>query len=132
MVKTQRRGAAIVETKKGILVVAWKDKSKGFMIPGGRAEFLETRKKAAIRELYEETRLKAEKAEYIADFIGPVHKNEKGKLQRNHSKIYLIEASGKPIPSSEIKHIAFWTPKSSIKLMKGAKEVLDLYLEKKK
>jgi ADP-ribose pyrophosphatase YjhB (NUDIX family) len=127
MIRKRRRSAALVKTQKGILIVAWKDKNRGFMIPGGGAKFLETRKRAAIRELEEETGLKAKSAKYLFKFIGPIFKNKEGKLQRNHSKVFLIEAEGKPRPKNEVKHIAYWTPKSKIKLMKGAQMLLDIY-----
>ena len=125
MVHIRRRGAALVKTKKGILVVAWA--SKEFMLPGGGARFFETRKRAAIRELEEETGLKAKNAKYIFTYLGPEYKNEKGRLQRNNAKVFLIEAEGKPKPSNEVKHIAYWKPGSKLKLMKGAKIALGMY-----
>ena len=127
MVHKRRRGTAIVETSKGILVVAWE--SKLFMLPGGGAKFWESRKRAAMRELYEETRLKAKSAKYLFSYIGPEHKNENGRVQRNHAKVFLIKTEGKAKPSHEVKHIAFWKPGSRIKLMKGAKIALDRYLK---
>jgi 8-oxo-dGTP diphosphatase len=51
----RRRGTAIVETKKGILVVS--GHGKVFMLPGGAANHKESRLQAAIRELQEETGL---------------------------------------------------------------------------
>lgn len=132
MIKIKRRGAAIVETPKGILVVAWKDKSLGFMIPGGGAKLFETRKKAAIRELYEETGLKARRVKYLFKSLGPIHKDEHGRLKRNHAKVFLIGVEGKPKPNNEVAYIAYWKPGSKIRLMKGAKLVLDKYLEFKK
>lgn len=127
MIKKRRRGAALVETNKGILVVAWKEKNLGFMIPGGGANFFERRKKAAIRELEEETGLKAVSAKYLFKFKGPIFKNKKGKLQQNHSKVFLIRTEGKPKPKNEVKHIAYWKPGSKINLMKGAQMLLDIY-----
>ena len=130
MIKRRRRGAALVKTQKGILVVAWKDKSLGFMIPGGGANFFETRKKAAIRELEEETGLKTISAKYLFKFKGHIFKNKQGKWKRNYSKVFLVKAEGKPRPKNEVKHIAYWKPKSKIKLMKGAQMLLDIYKKK--
>jgi len=52
-IKKRRRGTAIVETSKGILVTS--GSSKIFILPGGGANKRETRLVAAIRELKEET-----------------------------------------------------------------------------
>ena len=46
MTGTRRKGAAIVDTKEGILVVA--GRSKRYILPGGGANNGESRKKAAI------------------------------------------------------------------------------------
>jgi 8-oxo-dGTP pyrophosphatase MutT (NUDIX family) len=128
MVKIRRRGAAIVETKKGILVVAWE---KGdFMIPGGGAHFWETRRMAAKRELEEETGLKVKSSKFLFKYIGPEHKNKKGKLQRNNAKVFLMNVEGNPKALNEIKRIGYWKPGSKIKLMKGAQMALDIYLGK--
>jgi 8-oxo-dGTP diphosphatase len=127
MTKIRRRGTAIVETKKGILVVAWENKI--FMLPGGGAEWWETRKRAAIRELEEETTLKTKSIKYLFDSLGPEHKNKHGKSQRNHAKVFLIEAEGKPKPQNEIKYISYWKPNSKMQLMGGAKLVLAKYQE---
>ena len=49
----RRRGTAIVDTLRGILVVSHDDRT--FYLPGGGAEKGESQKTAAIRELKEET-----------------------------------------------------------------------------
>jgi 8-oxo-dGTP diphosphatase len=126
MIHRRRRGTALVETKKGVLVVAWE--SKIFMLPGGGANFFETRKKAAMRELEEETGLKAKSAKYLFKYLGPVFVNNKdGKTYQNDAKVYLIQAEGKPKPANEVKHIAYWKPGSRLKVMPGAKIALDKY-----
>jgi 8-oxo-dGTP pyrophosphatase MutT (NUDIX family) len=130
MVRKRRRGAAIVETKKGILVVSW-DK-KLFMLPGGGANFFESRKRAAIRELKEETGLKAKSTKYLFNYITPIFNNKNGEPTRNHAKVYLIEAEGIAKPKSEVKYIAYWKPGSKLKLMAGAKIALEKYIEQKR
>ena len=62
MTRIRRKGVAIVDTPKGILVVAISDI---FILPGGGAKPWENRKKAAIRELYEETGLRTKKIKYL-------------------------------------------------------------------
>ncbi len=47
MSNKRRKGVAIVDTNKGILVVA--GRSKKFILPGGGAKKWESRKKATIR-----------------------------------------------------------------------------------
>lgn len=126
MAITRRKGAAIVDTPKGIVVVA--GHSKKFMLPGGGAEGWESRKKAAIRELYEETGLKTKSITYLFRYTGQKW-HSKGKPIRNHTKVFLIEAYGEPRPRNEIKHIAFWKHGSEIHITTGTKIVIEKYLK---
>lgn len=126
----RRRGAVILETEKGILVVA--KKNKKFSLPGGGAKKGEGREAAAIRELYEETELKVIKVSYLFDHVGEKwHYDNKGKQIRNHTKVFLATANGKPKPRNEIKYISFWKPGSKLRISKGAKRVIKKYLRKK-
>jgi 8-oxo-dGTP pyrophosphatase MutT (NUDIX family) len=129
-INKRRRGAAIIETTKGVMLVARDDSD--FMIPGGGANFLETRKRAAIREVYEELGLKVKNAKYIFDYVGPVHISRKGKLRQNFAKVFLLETIGKPKPANEITRVAYWKPGSKLKLMGAAKTALEKYVEWKK
>ena len=63
MVLIRRKGVAIVDSPKGILVVA--GKTKVFHLPGGGTKKGEDRKKAAVRELHEETGLKTKRIKYL-------------------------------------------------------------------
>jgi len=129
MVAFRRKGVAIVDTKKGILVGAI---NNTFILPGGGAKHWESRKKAVIRELYEETGLKTKKIKYLFRDVGIKWRNHEGKLIRNYSKIFLIEARGVPKPRSEIKKITFYNPKSKIKIGEGSKKIINTYFEKYK
>ena len=125
----RRKGVAIVHTKKGILVVS--GRSKKFILPGGGANRNESRKKAAIRELYEETGLKTKSARYLFKYVGTKwHKNH-GKSVRNHAKVFLINTVGKPRPRSEIKYVDYWKPGSKIRITSGTRKVIEKYLSMK-
>ena len=125
----RRKGVAIVDTPKGILVVA--GRSKKFILPGGGAKRGESRKHAAIRELYEETGLKTKRAKYLFSYVGKKWHTRKG-FVRNYAKVFLIEAYGKPKPRNEIKYIAFWKPGSKIHITTGTKKIIEKYLKEYK
>src|SRR3989338_11008077 len=122
----RRRGVAIVENSKGILVVA--GHSKKFMLPGGGANRWESRKRATIRELYEETGLKTNKITYLFSHLGNKWKGHGGNIIRNNSKVFWVKTYGEARPRSEIKHIDYWKPKSKFHLSQGAKEIIEKYL----
>ena len=90
----RRRGTAIVETNQGIIIVSGKGE-EFYILPGGGAEPFESRRQAAIRELEEETGLKATSAIYLFDHIGSTYQF-KDKLTTNYHKIFLIKAEGNP------------------------------------
>lgn len=123
----RRKGVAIVETSKGILVVA--GRSKKFILPGGGAEKWESRKKAAIRELYEETGLRTKNINYLFKYIGGKWRTQKERLIRNYAKVFLVKTKGIPKPRHEIKYIAYWKPNSQIDLTKGTKTIIERYLK---
>ncbi|VVB78546.1 RNA pyrophosphohydrolase [uncultured archaeon] len=126
MSKIRRKGAAIVETSRGILVVA--GRSKKFILPGGGANKGESRKMAAIRELHEETGLRTKRIKYLFSYVGGKWHTHSGNSVRNHAKVFLINATGKSRPRHEIKYIDFWNPKSKIHITHGTKKVIDKYL----
>lgn len=128
MSKIRRKGLALVETKKGILVVA--GKSKKFSLPGGGANIEESRKKAAIRELKEETGIKAKNSKYFLSYKGYSWKTHKGIKVKNHAKVFVIQASGKAKPKNEIKYISYWTPNSKIRISKSTRWIINKYMKK--
>lgn len=119
-----------MDTSKGILVVASKDKK--FILPGGGAEIWESRKRAAIRELYEETGLKTKNIKYLFGYVGHKWRAHNGKYVINHAKVFLVEVIGTPRPRSEIKYIAFWKPGSNLNLSRRTKKVIEKYLSEYK
>jgi 8-oxo-dGTP diphosphatase len=130
MENIRKKGVAIVETPKGILLVS--KKGDKFNLPGGGAEKNETRQNATIRELKEETGLETKEIKYLFSTIGNRWHMKNGNLIRNHIKVFSVQANGIPKPGKEIKYLEFWKPQSKINVHKGAKEILERYLREKK
>ncbi len=110
----RRRGTAIVDTSKGILVVSHDDRT--FYLPGGGAERNESYKAAAIRELKEETNLETITCRFLF-----IHNS----FNANH-EVFLIETCGFAKPSSEIKYINYFTG-SNLKVSNTTWDILQLY-----
>jgi 8-oxo-dGTP diphosphatase len=106
MVRTRRRGTAIVDAPDGILVVSLG--GRNFLLPGGGARRNESRRDAVVRELMEETGLKAVGVTYLFDFAGGINKGAKGGLFRNAHKVFLVTATGAAEPRQEVKQIAYY------------------------
>jgi 8-oxo-dGTP diphosphatase len=107
MVRARRRGTAIVDTPKGILVVS-KD-GRNFLLPGGGARRDESWKDAAVRELREETGLEVVDIAYLFEFTrGLTHKGPRGGLFKNSHKVFLVTAKGAPEPRQEIRCIDYY------------------------
>ncbi|GAB4451726.1 MAG: hypothetical protein Kow0031_34260 [Anaerolineae bacterium] len=81
----RRRGTALLETERGILLVLEKP-AQHLLLPGGGAEGSESRLQAAVRELREETGLEA----YLAVSLF------RYRSQHNDQTVYYVKASGTP------------------------------------
>jgi 8-oxo-dGTP diphosphatase len=127
MVYGRRRGAALVDTPKGILVVS--GRRKLFILPGGGANKGESRRKAAIRELYEETGLHTVSANYLFRYLGPVHKSHGGGHFQDHNKVFLIKANGRARPRHEVKYINYYKEGSKIRISGTTKAIIKKYLK---
>jgi 8-oxo-dGTP pyrophosphatase MutT (NUDIX family) len=90
-----KRGTAIVETEQGILVNAMP--GDRFLLPGGGADWGESRIQTAIRELREETGLQAHTAVFLFSF----------QSRKNDHKVFYIQAAGLAQPQNEIEKIGF-------------------------
>lgn len=112
----KRRGTAIVDTDKGILVVA---QGNLFLLPGGAAYPNELQILAAIRELKEETGIYPFEVKYLFRYL--------------NSKIFFMRTNGTPRPCSEIKKVDYYYPGKQIPLSYNTKKIIDqYYLLKKK
>ena len=124
MVRTRRRGTAIVDTPNGILVVSLG--GRNFLLPGGGARRGESGQDAAIRELREETGLKAVDIAYLFEFTAGIHRGARGGSFRNAHKVFLVTATGAAEPSQEVKHVAYYDG-SGPSLSYSAKKIIEKY-----
>jgi len=125
--RTRRRGTAIVENKDGgILVVA--GRHKVFLLPGGTANHGETRHKAAIRELKEETELKAYYSKVLFRHNSDkIHKAHGCYYFKDAHTVVLIKATGHVKPRSDAKYAEWYYPESDIRLSTATKDIIDRY-----
>jgi 8-oxo-dGTP diphosphatase len=115
----RRRGTAVVDTSKGIVVVSMSGRT--YSLPGGGARRGESREKATIRELREETGLIAADCSYLFEYTS---------FSTCH-KVFLINCDGTPEPRHEIKHVAYFNPNNSrITISYTTQKIIDRYLGK--
>jgi 8-oxo-dGTP diphosphatase len=124
MVRYRRRGTAIVETPKGILMVS--QLGRRYTLPGGGAWPTESRLEAAKRELMEETTMVAVDGSFLFEYRGLVHKGPRGGLFRNAHKVFLMTATGVPEPRNEVKYVAYYDG-SNLSLSFSAKKIIAMY-----
>jgi len=98
-----------------------------YLLPGGGARRHESRTKATIRELREETGLRAKSIRYLF-----THHDSPDRKIRNLHKVFLVEAEGKPRHvSSESRHIGYWTQGSDLTPSKTTMFLIEKYLAMK-
>lgn len=127
--RTQRRkrGAAIIVTRKGILLVKERDH---YYLPGGGADRGESRRRATIREVKEETNLTPISARFLFFYRGvKKRKYGSGKPFRDYTKVYLVKTRGRAKPSGEVKGFGFWKKGSRLKLSRDTKRILDKFIK---
>jgi 8-oxo-dGTP diphosphatase len=124
MVRTRRRGTAIVDTPNGILVVSLD--GRNFTLPGGGAKRNESRRDAAIRELMEETGMKAVDLTPLFEFMGGIHEGPRGGSFRNAHEVFLVTATGTPEPGQEVKRVSYFDG-SGPSLTPSAKKIIARY-----
>jgi len=121
---------ALVETEKGILVTA--GRGGVFLLPGGGANRGESRTKAAMRELREETGLKPYYAKYLFRHRGRVSKSHGHGYFQDHHTVCLVKAHGTPRPRHEIKYVDFYKPGSGVRISGATREIIEKYYSYKK
>lgn len=116
----KRRATIIYENENGILLT--RISNEPWLLPGGHAEHREPRIIAAIRELYEETKLKAIDVNYLFDFESNYY----------FHKVFLIHADGIPEPSNEVSFFNYYHPLNSKlcpEISKSSLQIIQKYLE---
>lgn len=111
----RKRGTVIIETEKGILLT--KDGEKGYLLPGGQLEKGETPFEAAIRELREETGLKAHFAKFLFEY----------ESKSNFHTVILVKAEGIPTPLDEVKELTHYT--ENVIISPATKNIIERYLK---
>ncbi len=101
-----------------------------YTLPGGGAHRDESRREAAIRELMEETCMKAVTLIQLFEFLGGVHKGPRGGTFRNAHKVFRVTAMGTPKPGQEVKRVAYYDG-SGPSLTPSAEKIIEKYLSAK-
>lgn len=132
-VQYRRRGTAIVETERGILLTAGRP-GKPFILPGGGARRGESRFMAALRELTEETGLLPYAAEIIFKHKGKIRPSMSGKNKfQDHHTVCLVKASGFPRPGGgDATRISYYYPGCNVWISNTTKEIIERYYEWKR
>ncbi len=118
----RRRGTAIVDTDKGILLMS--NSSRLYLLPGGGAKKGEDRMDAVIRELKNEIGLEPKSCRYLFSFDEP-----EDKKLRNLHKVYLVEIEGDiATQTNQRKHVEYWHEGSKLKLSNAASLIIDRYM----
>ncbi|RLJ05123.1 MAG: hypothetical protein DRP18_03820, partial [Candidatus Aenigmatarchaeota archaeon] len=144
------RGTAIIETKKGIIVVKGKH-GEEYILPGGEIETRaikalrgeigergETALKGTIREIHEELGLKAKRAKRLFKLRGKgisLYSLPSGRqhwYSKNIYDVFKIDTKSRlKLQKGEIGDIEYYKPGKKIKLSEDTKRILERYFKLK-
>lgn len=110
----RKRGTAIIETKRGIILTTIKDQ---YLLLGGGPKKGESRFQAAIRETKEETGLEPYYAKILFQY----------ESHSNKHTVVLIKAKGKARPRSEVSKIKYYLPGEKINISSATKKIIKKY-----
>lgn len=129
IIAKRRRGTAIIETDKGILLTSGNGES--YSLPGGGARLGESRIIATIREIVEETRLKPYAVEIIFKHLGEIKPTWSGTgYFQDHHTVCLVKATGEASPGArDVKYISYYRPGNDVKISKTTQEIIDKYYQ---
>jgi ADP-ribose pyrophosphatase YjhB (NUDIX family) len=109
----RRRGTAIIEDQRGILVVTHGEDGI-YLLPGGGARQDELQIIAAIRELREETGLYPIEVKYLFTHL--------------KAKVFAMKVKGTPKPCNEIRKIEWYQPGSRVNVSGNTRAIINRYL----
>ena len=98
--------AAIALVRDGHVLTVRKHGTTRFMLVGGKLEPGESAREAALREAFEEVRLRIGSATLLGEFHSEAA-NEPG--HSLHSTVFWVESDAEPVASAEIAEVR-WTP----------------------
>jgi 2-dehydropantoate 2-reductase len=94
----------IVRNGGSVLLVERKYEPKGWAIPGGFVEYGEKTEDAAVRELMEETGIKAESVTLLGIYSDPA-RDKRGHVA---SAVYYTESDAEPVAGDDAKTAKFF------------------------
>ena len=114
--KKKRRRATIVAEQNGKFLLVREKGAKRYSLPGGGIEKGEPEMVAALRELDEETKLRASQTEYLFQHEG----------QASHHYVVWAKVEGRvKLQKKELSDFVWWDGKETLPMLDSAKSILE-------
>lgn len=110
---SRRRGTAIIDTEKGIIVVS--HGRSQFLLPGGGTQSNEMQIESVIREVKEELGVYPVEIRYLFRYMA--------------AKVFLLKIAGTPKPHYEIRKMDYYYPNCKVDVSENTKKIIDMYYE---